>query len=141
MGAQEIIDMLAMKRHPEGGWYSETFRDSEGGSGGHSTAIYYLLEAGDRSHWHRVFGSAEVWHHYDGDALELSISSDGKTSQTHILGKDLQTGQRPQIVVRPNEWQSARPLGDWTLVGCTVAPGFEFANFEMAPSGWMPGQT
>ncbi|MDR6819539.1 putative cupin superfamily sugar epimerase [Neorhizobium sp. 2083] len=137
MTPQEIIAALGMQRHPEGGWYVETFRDSEGGSRGHSTAIYYLLEAGERSHWHRVRDAAEIWHFHAGDPLRLRIS-DGKTVEEVTLGIDLAKGARPQAVVPADAWQAAEPLGRFTLVGCTVAPGFEFSRFEMAPPGWEP---
>ena len=130
--AADIIRLLDLKPHPEGGWYKQTFRDDVPGGRAYSTLIYYLLEAGDRSHWHRV-DSAEVWHWYAGAPLELRVD---KSSLT--LGNDLATGQRPQGVVPRGAWQSARSLGDWTLVGCTVAPGFEFAHFEMAPKGFAP---
>ncbi len=138
MQAAEIIAALGMSPHPEGGWYVETFRDAPNGGRGNSTAIYYLLEAGQRSHWHRVIDAAEVWHFYDGAPLELGLSADGRGSNLHILGLDLAGGQRPQIIVPANHWQSARSLGAWTLAGCTVAPGFEFAKFEMALPGWEP---
>ncbi|MFC4273810.1 cupin domain-containing protein [Achromobacter aloeverae] len=144
MEASEIIETLGMQRHPEGGWYVETFRDASGGARAqgearaHSTAIYYLLEAADSSHWHRVRDAAEVWHFYAGDPLLLSLS-DGNTVEEITLGTDLAHGQRPQAVVPANVWQAARPLGRYTLVGCTVAPGFEFASFEMAAPGWRPG--
>lgn len=137
MEASEIIETLGMQRHPEGGWYVETFRDEQGGGRAHSTAIYYLLEAADRSHWHRVRDAAEVWHFYAGDPLLLSLS-DGNTVQEMTLGTDLARGQRPQVVVPAHVWQAARPLGRYTLVGCTVAPGFEFASFEMAAPDWRP---
>lgn len=134
--AADIIATLGMIRHPEGGWYAETFADAPGPDGrAHSTAIYYLLEAGDRSHWHRV-DAAEVWHWYAGAPLELRIARGAV--DTHILGPDLTAGQRPQVVVPTHAWQSAQSLGDWTLVGCTVAPGFRFSGFEMAPPGWEP---
>jgi uncharacterized protein len=139
MDARSIVEMLGMSPHPEGGWYVETFRDAPDGGRGHSTAIYYLLEAGRRSHWHRVRDAAEGWHFYAGSALELSLSADGARGQTHILGTDLAKGERPQIMVPANHWQSARSLGAWTLVGCTVAPGFQFSSFEMATPGWEPG--
>lgn len=137
MTPEEIIATLGMQRHPEGGWYVETFRDAEGGSRGHSTAIYYLLEAGERSHWHRVRDAAEVWHFYAGDPLRLRIS-EGETVEEVRLGTDLARGERPQAVVPANAWQAAEPLGRFTLVGCTVAPGFQFSSFEMAPPGWEP---
>ena len=126
-----------MQRHPEGGWYVETFRDVRDEARAHSTAIYYLLEAGDRSHWHRVRDAAEVWHFYAGDPLLLSVF-DGNKVEEITLGTDIVHGERPQVVVPANVWQAAQPLGRFTLVGCTVAPGFEFASFEMAPSNWTP---
>lgn len=133
MTADELKRTLGLAPHPEGGWYVETFRDAG------STAIYFLLEAGQRSHWHRV-DSSEAWHFYAGAPLELSVSEDGVTTRTHVLGVDLAAGQRPQFVVPPHGWQAARSLGDFTLVGCTVAPPFEFSRFELAPPGWQPGR-
>ena len=132
MSAAEIIALLGLERHPEGGWYKQTFVDEVAGGRAHSTLIYYLLERGDRSAWHRV-DSAEVWHWYAGAPLELRV---GKSILA--LGNDLVAGQRPQGVVPRGEWQSALSLGEWTLVGCTVAPRFEFAHFEMAPKGFEP---
>lgn len=137
--AQEIIATLSMQPHPEGGWYTETFRDDHGGARGHSTAIYYLLEAGQRSHWHRVKDAAEAWHYYAGAPLALHRSDDGESEETIILGVDLAKGERPQAVIPANSWQSAESLGAFTLVGCTVAPGFTFEQFEMAAPGWAPG--
>lgn len=138
MEPDEIIRTLHMQRHPEGGWYAETFRDPAGGPRGHSTAIYYLLQAGERSHWHRVRDAAEVWHFYAGDPLQLKTSQDGGTVETVVLGLDLARGERPQAIVPANVWQAAEPTGRFTLVGCTVAPGFDFAAFEMAPPDWQP---
>jgi uncharacterized protein len=137
---KSIIKALDMQPHPEGGWYTETFRDTHGGARGNSTAIYYLLEAGERSHWHRVKDAAETWHYYAGAPLALSCSDDGETVKTTVLGIDLANGQRPQAVISANSWQSAKSLGAFTLVGCTVAPGFTFEQFEMAAPGWAPGQ-
>jgi uncharacterized protein len=105
MRASEIVAALGMKPHPEGGWYVETFRDAPHGGRGHSTAIYYLLESGQRSHWHRVIGAAEVWHFYDGAPLELGLSPDGKSSSAATLGIDLVRGERPQIIVSPQPWR------------------------------------
>ena len=137
--AREIIDILKLERHPEGGWYVQTFRDDNRHDGRpHSTAIYYLLEGGDRSHWHTV-DAVEIWMYHAGAPLELSLSDDAISARTITLGSDLVAGQRPQGLVRKAEWQSARSLGDWTLVSCTVAPGFEFSGFRMAPPGWEPG--
>ena len=139
MNAAEVVGMLGMARHPEGGWFVETFRDVADDKGrSFGTAIYYLLEAGQRSHWHKV-DAAEIWHFYAGAPLALSIS-DGKSVEHHVLGNALGMGERPQVIVPADAWQSAQSTGAWTLVGCTVAPGFEFSGFEMAPPGWQPGQ-
>jgi predicted cupin superfamily sugar epimerase len=133
MTGAEIVALLDLAPHPEGGWYRQTFRDDAGPAGrGASTAIYFLLEAGQESRWHRV-DAAEVWHHYAGAPLRLTI---GETDWR--LGPDLAGGERPQAVVPAGVWQTARSEGDWTLVGCTVAPGFDFGGFEMAPEGWRP---
>lgn len=134
-----IIATLGMRPHPEGGHYVETFKDAAGDGRPASTAIYYLLKAGERSHWHRV-DAAEVWHHYAGAPLALSLSERGDTATRHVLGPDLPAGERPQVVVPAGVWQAAESLGDWTLVGCTVAPGFRFEGFELAAPGWAPGE-
>ncbi|MCA1999528.1 MAG: cupin domain-containing protein, partial [Hyphomicrobiales bacterium] len=137
--ARDIIALLDLHPHPEGGHYRETFRDPRAGADGRScgTAIYYLLEAGEVSEWHRV-DAAEIWHFYAGAPLVLTISPNGHDAEARHLGPALAAGQRPQIVVPAGHWQCATSLGAWTLVGCTVAPGFEFAGFEMAPPGWRP---
>jgi predicted cupin superfamily sugar epimerase len=137
--AREIIDRLELESHPEGGWYRRTFADENPDGNIASTAIYYLLARGERSHWHRVNNAAEVWHHYAGDAIQLSTSADGITAAQHILGTNLTDGERPQSIVPRGHWQSAEPLGEWSLMGCTVAPGFDFAELEMAPPRWQPG--
>lgn len=129
--ADRLIRLLDLKPHPEGGHFRETYRDGNQGRA-HSTAIYFLLKAGEASRWHRV-DAAEVWHFYRGAPLELKIGKD-----TYVLGADIDEAQVPQLVVPPNAWQAARSLGDYTLVGCTVAPGFEFSKFEMAPDGFTP---
>jgi predicted cupin superfamily sugar epimerase len=129
--ADRLIQLLDLKPHPEGGYFRETFRDPGNGRA-HSTAIYFLLKAGEVSRWHRV-DAAEVWHFYRGAPLELMI---GKSR--YLLGPDIDEAQVPQLVVPPGVWQAARSLGDYTLVGCTVAPGFEFSTFEMAPDGFEP---
>lgn len=132
MTADEAAALLNLSPHPEGGLFRETFRDSAA-----STAIYYLLRAGEVSHWHRV-DAAEVWHFYAGAPLVLTISPNGHDAHAQHLGPHLATGQRPQIVVPANQWQTATTLGAWTLAGCTVAPAFDFARFEMAPPDWRP---
>lgn len=138
--AKDIIALLGLQPHPEGGHFRETFRDKgpeDGGGRAASTAIYYLLAEGEVSHWHRV-DAAEVWHWYGGAALELSIApAQGGVTQVR-LGPDLAAGERPQAVVAAGDWQGARSLGAWTLVGCTVAPGFEFSEFELADPDFDP---
>jgi uncharacterized protein len=137
--ADEVVRLLGLQPHPEGGFYRETFRaPAPDGSRAASTAIYYLLRAGDVSAWHRVVDADEVWHYYAGAPLELTLSGEGRERTSVRLGPDLAAGERPQAVVPAGVWQAARPLGGWTLVGCTVAPAFEFAGFEMAPPGWSP---
>ena len=134
----EIIATLGLKPHPEGGHFRQTFRDTQliDGKRPASTAIYFLLALGERSHWHRV-DAVEGWHWHAGAALRLMIAERG-TTNTVTLGPDLAAGQRPQAIVPFHAWQAAESLGDWTLVGCTVAPGFEWAGFEMAPKDWTP---
>ena len=138
--AVQVIEALGLEPHPEGGWFRETFRDeATGGGRAASTAIFYLLEAGQVSAWHRVTDAVEVWHHYAGGPLQLRLAAPSGPPRPQVLGPDIFSGQTPQVVVPAGWWQSAKPLGAWTLVGCTVAPGFEFASFEMAPAGWEPG--
>lgn len=140
LSASEIIALLELQPHPEGGHYRETFRDQAivpGTSRSVGTCIYFLLQAGEVSHWHRVDAS-EVWHFYAGAPLELTVADGNGMSARKILGIDLAAGERPQITVRANHWQSARSLGPWTLVGCSVAPGFEFSGFELASPDWTP---
>lgn len=133
MSPDDIVVALGLQPHPEGGWFAETYRDASGHDGrAHATAIYFLLKAGERSHWHRV-DSAEIWLWHAGGPLALKIGQ-----ETVTLGPDLAAGQRPQAVVPPDIWQAAEPLGDWTLVSCVVAPGFEFSGFELAPPSWAP---
>ena len=136
--ASDIIARLGLKPHPEGGHYRETFRDTRCDADGRafSTAIYFLLARGERSHWHRI-DAVEVWHYYAGSALSLQIADDGGRRVVR-LGPDLAAAEQPQAIVPPHAWQAAASTGDWTLVGCTVAPGFDFAKFEMAPTGWEP---
>ncbi|HTO40398.1 MAG TPA: cupin domain-containing protein [Rhizomicrobium sp.] len=135
--SERLIRALRLLPHPEGGHYRETFRDSAGLAGrAHSTAIYFLLTAGEVSHWHRI-DAAEMWHYYRGAPLQLDIAQDGGV-QRFILGPRIEVGEQPQVVVPPGAWQSARTLGDYTLVGCSVAPGFEFSTFELAAKDFSP---
>ena len=137
MTADDVIARLGLEPHPEGGWFRETWRDDDHrGPRGHGSAIYYLLDAGERSHWHRV-DAAEVWHRYAGGALVLRTAVDGVV-RADVLGDDLAAGQQPQLVVPAGAWQSAEPLDGWVLVGCTVAPAFRYEGFELAPDGWEP---
>ena len=118
--ALHLVRTLDLKPHPEGGWYRETFRDEATGE------------------WHRVTDAAEVWHWYGGAPLVITISQNGHDASAHRLGPDVEAGERPQFVVPAGCWQTATSLGEYTLVGCTVAPGFDFASFEMAPENWRP---
>jgi predicted cupin superfamily sugar epimerase len=139
MTADEVIARFGLQPHPEGGHFAETFRDPRTVDGRSvSTAILFLLKSGETSHWHRV-DATEIWHHYVGAPLQLQIAEDkSQPTRTLVLGDDLGSGHRPQIVVPAGHWQSARSVGEWTLVGCTVAPGFEFSGFELASAGWTP---
>jgi uncharacterized protein len=136
--AADIIARLDLKPHPEGGNYRETFRDPNLDADGRSrsTAIYFLLARGERSHWHRI-DAVETWHYYAGATLTLRIADDAGQRSVE-LGTNLAAGEQPQAIVPPYAWQAAESNGDWTLVGCTVAPAFEFSKFELAPKGWEP---
>ncbi len=141
--ADLVIARLGMRPHPEGGWYRETWRaparSTTPGARPASSAILYLLAAGERSHWHSV-DADEIWQFSTGAPLELRVWSDGDpTVAVHRLGGEVTVGDTPQVVVPAGAWQAARPLGAWTLVGCVVAPAFEFAGFELAPPDWSPG--
>ena len=137
LSAADVIRHLDLRPHPEGGHYRETYRAQKGAGGrGWSTAIHFLLQAGERSHWHRI-DADEIWHWHAGAMLSLSIA-DGTAIRSVLLGPDLAAGQRPQAVVPAHAWQAAESNGAWTLVGCTVAPAFRFEHFEMAPPGWSP---
>jgi predicted cupin superfamily sugar epimerase len=140
MDGGDVVRALAMREHPEGGWYVETWRAPSGEDGGRPSVstILYLLAAGERSHWHRV-DAAEIWQHAGGDALELRVWVEGDEAvTTHRLAGDLGPGSVLQAAVPAGAWQSARPIGAWALVGCVVAPAFEFAGFELAAEGWEP---
>jgi len=137
MTAAGIVRLLDLRPHPEGGHYRQTWiAEADGAERPAGTCIYFLLAAGERSHWHRV-DAAEIWHHYAGAALELSMAAAETGPVTrHRLGPDLAGGERPQAIVPPNHWQAARSLGEWSLVGCTVSPAFRFDGFELAPEGF-----
>jgi uncharacterized protein len=130
--ADEVIRLLQLQAHPEGGYFRETFRDAkkvEGRSA--STAIYFLLKQGEISRWHRI-DAVEVWHWYSGAPIRLQIRHGEGPVETVLLGNDLLKNECPQVIVPAHAWQTAETLGAWTLVGCTVAPGFEFSRFEIA---------
>ena len=135
--AADIIRALGLKPHPEGGHYRETFRDPHMIDGrAASTSTYFLLKRGERSHWHRI-DMVEIWHYYAGAPLKLEIV-DGAKEEIFRLGANIHAGEVPQVTVPARAWQAAESLGDWTLTGCTVAPGFSFDRFELAPRDWKP---
>jgi hypothetical protein len=136
--SSQVVELLDLQPHPEGGHYRETYRaPAPKGERGACTLIYYLLAKGERSVWHRV-DAVEIWQWCAGAPLVLSIAQEGMPEKFHRLGNDLASGDRPQAVVPPYAWQAAESLGDWTLVGCTVSPAFAFSGFELAPHGWHP---
>ena len=140
MNAEEIIETLGLEPHPEGGYFAETWRHEPASGGrGSGTAIFYLLKEGQSSGWHRI-DATEIWHFYAGAPLELQLQlqSPERGHQSHRLGPNLEQGERPQLIVHPGVWQSARPCGEWTLAGCTVSPAFLFEGFELAAPGWSP---
>ncbi len=141
MNADRIIEKLGLAPHPEGGWYRQTWvAEAAPGTRPAGTAILFLLKAGERSHWHRV-DAAEIWHFHAGAPLVLRIAaSDTGPAQDHSLGPDLDAGHSPQAIVPPHHWQAAHTTGGWSLLGCTVSPGFRFEGFELAPPGFdIPG--
>jgi predicted cupin superfamily sugar epimerase len=135
--AADVIESLGLQPHPEGGWYAETWRaPAADGERPVGTSIYFLLRAGEMSRWHRL-DAPEIWHFHAGDPLELRVQAEGSTT-AHRLGPGVAAGERPQAVVPACAWQTARSLGAWTLVGCSMAPGFAVEGFELAPDGWQP---
>lgn len=138
LSAAEVIAQLGLSPHPEGGHYRETYRDTRCDADGRSasTAIFFLLAQGERSHWHRI-DVVEIWHYYAGAPLMLEIADD-TGARAIMLGNNIVAGELPQAIVPPHAWQAAATTGEWTLVGCTVAPGFDFKTFELAPPGWAP---
>jgi len=139
--ARDIIDRLGLEPHPEGGWFRETWRaEATAGDRAAGTAIHFLLEQGQRSHWHRV-DATEIWLWHAGHPLTLSIAEDesGPVRQVR-LGGDVLAGENPQGIVPAHAWQAAVADSGWALVSCTVTPGFEFSGFDLAPPDWAPGQ-
>lgn len=136
--AKEIITRLRMEPHPEGGWWAQSYREPDPAGGRPlSTAIYYLLDVGETSSWHRLDG-VEIWHWYAGAPLVLTMSANGHDAAAFRLGPDVLGGEQPQLVVPAGHWQTATSLGAWTLAGCTMAPGYHEAGFELAPPDWRP---
>ena len=138
--AAAMIEALGLSEHPEGGWYRETWRAQAALPNGRAcaTSILFLLEAGQRSHWHRV-DAGELWLFQAGAPIQLGVARAGGAAETVVIGPDPLSGHAPQHLVPPGAWQSAQASADsWTLVACVVAPGFEFAGFELAPPGWEP---
>jgi predicted cupin superfamily sugar epimerase len=136
--ARGLIEALDLSPHPEGGWYRETWRGaSEQGARAAGTAILFLLEAHQRSHWHKV-DADEHWFWHAGAPLALSIAAEGGAASTMVLGGDVLGGQSPQGLVPAHHWQAAAPVDGWALVSCTVIPGFDFAGFTLAPPEWSP---
>lgn len=138
---RRLIEALGLEPHPEGGWYRETWRaPAAPGERAAATAILFLLEDGQRSHWHKVDAS-ELWLFHAGSALTLrTAADDAGPVGTVRLGGDVLAGEQPQLLVAPDEWQSAEAERGWALVSCIVSPGFEFDGFTLAPPGWAPGE-
>lgn len=134
--AQRLIAALGLEPHPEGGWYRQTWVDDSSPGRPSGTAIHFLLQAGERSHWHRV-DATEIWHWHAGAPLILSLAETTEGPARDIrLGPDVLAGDAPQVIVPAHHWQAAAPTGDWTLVSCTVSPGFRFEGFTLAPPGF-----
>jgi len=137
---RDLIERLGLAPHPEGGWYRETWRAAPAGTQRSAgTSILFLLEAHQRSHWHRV-DATELWIYQAGRALALSTADAGDGISTVRLGTDVLAGEQPQHVIAPGQWQSAQAGDGWCLVACVVVPGFSFEGFELAPPGWEPGR-
>jgi len=140
--AADLVKRLNLAPHPEGGYYRQTWvADAPDGARAAGTCIFFLLAAGERSHWHRV-DAVEIWHYYAGAPLILHrAASEAGPATQDTLGPDVMAGQMPQLIVPTDHWQAAKTTGDWTLVGCTVSPGFQFDGFTLAPEGFtIPGK-
>ena len=143
MTAHELIHALDLQPHPEGGWYRETWRaDAVGDERAAASAVLYLMEAGQRSHWNRI-DAHEIWLWHAGDPLEVSVTkSDAGPAWTMRLGGQVTSGENPQLIIPAGQWQAAEPAAGgtmgYTLISCIVAPAFEFGGFELAAPGWAP---
>ena len=139
--AVALIGALALMPHPEGGWYRETWRAATpAGERAAATAILFLLEAGQRSHWHKV-DATELWLFHAGSALKLLTAEhdDGPVAEAR-LGPEVAQGEQPQLLIAPHIWQAAEADRGWALVSCIVSPGFDFAGFTLARPDWAPGK-
>ena len=131
----KIIEKFKMVEHREGGFFSESFRDKNN----NVSLIYYLLKKYQKSHWHRLTKD-EILHFYEGSPLNINISEDSKTSYTKILGRNINNNENLHLVVAAGSWFSMTCSGSYSLIGCTVAPGFDYKDFELAPKNWEPGK-
>ena len=131
--SDKLIEQLEMNPHPEGGYYSESFRDRDNSV----SLIYYLLKKGQRSHWHRLKKN-EILHFYKGDPLSVHISADAKTTITKKLGSSISSNENLHLVIHAGSWFSMNSEGDYSLIGCTVSPAFDYVDFELAPPNWEP---
>ncbi len=132
---EELIKKLNMTPHPEGGYFAESFRDKDN----NVSLIYYLLKRNQRSHWHRLTKN-EILHFYLGDPMSVYVSEDGNKSASKILGNNIIGNQKMHLIVKAGSWFSMQSSGNFSLIGCTVAPGFEYSDFELAPKNWEPGK-
>lgn len=137
MTPTEIIEHLDLQPHPEGGHYRRVYENKGRAGRPMMTSIYYLLRRGEISRWHRL-DADEVWHHYSGAPLQLTIAAPNQPPHEQVLGTDLWASQTPQLCVPAGHWQTAQSLGEFSLVGATVSPGFTFDGFELAPAGFKP---
>ena len=129
--SDEIIQKLEMIPHPEGGYFKESYRDKN------VSLIYYLLKKNEKSHWHRLTKN-EILHFYNGDPLKLLISKDGKNIEEIILNNKINNDQIFHYIVKAGTWFSMESQGEYSLIGCAVAPPFDYDDFELAPKNWKP---
>ena len=131
--SDKIIEKLKMIPHPEGGYFKESYRNEN------VSLIYYLLKKNEKSHWHRLTKN-EILHFYNGDPLKLLISKDGKNIEKIILNNKINNDQIFHYIVKAGTWFSMESQGEYSLIGCTVAPSFDYDDFELAPKNWKPGK-
>ena len=143
MTAEELIEALELAPHPEGGWYRETWRaPAPDGERSAASAVLYVIQPGERSHWNRV-DAHEMWLWHAGDAVDISLAeSDSGPTRKVRLGGRVTDGEQPQLIIPAGQWQAAEPTSGeagYALISCIVAPAFEFSGFELAEPGWAPG--